>query len=302
MDIFSFIFPFRKNPENRPGLPICARKPGEEGVPIRRVRAVFPCMAAIAIFAGHLERPTSDAGGWRATMSAPVQAQKPGGGGVGSGSGGVSSGIATPKGTGTTATPAGGGQTTGAGSGTPPGDANQNRLGGSFPPTPSTELPAAPPTEPPTVPPAEPPTEPAPEAPPVKSETIMQWLNSPAGGESFVFSDRCVAHTPKDLGPQQRLAGANLDRLDAAQVYLAPDFDAGTQKAGIHLLANYQEELESVRPNMATAGAYLALVATRPLTGEIVGRVNAILCITATRKQVQDIARIAESQRVEAGR
>ena len=60
---------------------------------------------------------------------------------------------------------------------------------------------------------------------------------------------------------------------------------------------NYQEEMEKREPNAETAGAYLGLVATRPVTEDVVARTNAILCVTSSAKLATQIAATAEQER-----
>ena len=232
--------------------------------------------------------------GQAAAQGAP---QGLGGGGRGIGSGGTTSGTAGPRGT----TNGGSGAVFGgstAGSGTSsggtgasagPGSVNQNRFGGNF------TAPTPPPTDPTdptssTVPPATAPTA-------VDPAVIIHEFTGTAGGEAFNPSDRCLAHVAGQSSPTERLSGRNLEFLNAAQVYLAPTFEAGKLKSGLYLLANYQEEMEKREPNAETAGAYLGLVATRPVTEDVVARTNAILCVTSSAKLATEIAATAEQER-----
>lgn len=201
-------------------------------------------------------------------------AQGLGGGGQGAGSGGTTGGVASPKGSGLGGTNAGSGNGAAAGTSTGPGSVNQNRFGGGA------AVPAPPP------------------ATTTSTTTIMNLLNAPRGGESYVFPDRCAQYRSRSISAQERVTGANLDLLNAAQVYLAPNFDAGNYRSGLYLLANYQEEMDSESPDRAVAASYLALVATRSITEDVVARVNAILCTTASMRAVREIAKVAEEQRV----
>ena len=203
------------------------------------------------------------------------------GGGRGAGSGGTSGGIAGPRGDGSGGSTAGTNSSAGAGPGgtatsTGPGSVNQNRFGGAFP---------TPPDEPPVTPTA---------------SAVMTLLSSDKEQNGFGLPGRCGTHPINGLGPRERMAGQNLELLKAAQIYLAPDFDPGRESTGLYLIADYQEEIEKVRPDATLLGAYLALAATRSVTGDMVTRVNSILCVTATTVLVENVARNANVDR--AGR
>lgn len=200
------------------------------------------------------------------------------GGGQGSGSGGTSGGVAAPRGSGQGGTTAGGTNGSGASgtTGTGPGGVNQNRFGGG----------ATPPPPPPA---------------PVNDSTvtfIMQLLQGSAqGGESVVFPDRCAYSAPGRLTAQQRISGENAEYLAAAQYVLAPNYNPGESRTALVLLANYQEELEQREPDSLVAASYLGLTATRPVTIEVVARVNALLCVTSTEALAEQIATLAEAHR-----
>jgi hypothetical protein len=214
---------------------------------------------------------------------APAYAQqKLQGGGQGSGSGGTTNGSAGALGSGSGGATAGASKgsstVSGSATGTGPGGTNQNRAGSAA---------AAQP--------------PGPVVPPVDEDTITAILDklqgSVQGGESVSFPDRCAYAAPGRLTSDARLSGQNLDQLVAAQYVLAPNFDPGEARTAVILLANYQEELEKREPDALVAATYLAMTATRPVTAEAVGRVNALLCVTSTRSLADQIAITAEDER-----
>lgn len=95
----------------------------------------------------------------------------------------------------------------------------------------------------------------------------------------------------------QRLDGANLERLRAAQAELAPGFAAGTSKTELYLLADYQAELGKRRPDTILAANYLALASAVPITAERYRQVNALLCVSTTAGQAMAIQSMAETLR-----
>jgi len=112
----------------------------------------------------------------------------------------------------------------------------------------------------------------------------------------------CADHTLSKLTMAQRLEGRNLARLRHAQAELAPGFEAGNAKTGLHLMAAYQEELEKARPDAATAASYLALASAVPITMVRVRQVNAFLCVSITRAKAEAIRADAEKQREQLSR
>jgi hypothetical protein len=112
----------------------------------------------------------------------------------------------------------------------------------------------------------------------------------------------CGDHRLGRLTMQQRLEGRNLARLRAAQAELAPGFEAGTAKTGLHLLAAYQEELEKRRPDAALAASYLALASAVPITAARYRQVNAVLCVSTTRATAHTIEAAAEADRKQMAR
>ncbi len=107
----------------------------------------------------------------------------------------------------------------------------------------------------------------------------------------------CADHDLAKLTMAQRLEGRNLERLRRAQAELAPGFEAGNAKTGLHLMAAYQEELEKRHPDPATAASYLALAAAVPISAVRVRQVNALLCISSTAALARTIQTEAEQQR-----
>ncbi len=112
----------------------------------------------------------------------------------------------------------------------------------------------------------------------------------------------CADHNLAALTMSQRLEGRNLVRLRHAQAELAPGFEAGNAKTGLHLMAAYQEELEKARPDPATAASYLALASAVPITMVRVRQVNAFLCVSITRAKAEAIRADAEKQREQLNR
>lgn len=205
-----------------------------------------------------------------------ASAQELRGGGRGRGSGGTTNGTAGTAGAGASGTAAGSGAGAGGtGDSTGPGSVNQNRSGGVVVPEP-------------------PPIDPPPE---VHSANVMRLLNDPKDDDQNRLPDRCADHRGGKLSANERLSGANLERLTAARIYLAPNYTPDKLKSGIYLMANYQEELEKIRPDATAAGTYLGLVTTAPVTQDRVAVVNAILCVTSSTRNIGQIQSNAETQR-----
>ncbi len=90
---------------------------------------------------------------------------------------------------------------------------------------------------------------------------------------------------------------AEVKRLKVVLSDLAPGFDPGASKDGIDLLAAYSEELETAHPDRVLAATYLALTSTVPITFDVVERVNALLCVSSTRRFAHGVADAAEAER-----
>jgi hypothetical protein len=100
------------------------------------------------------------------------------------------------------------------------------------------------------------------------------------------------------LGITNRLSGKNRARLAAAQTVLAPGLGATRAVSGLSLLGGYQEEMQKARPDVASAAMYLATASGVPVTPELVGRTNALLCVTTTAQRARVIASTAEEARL----
>ncbi len=107
----------------------------------------------------------------------------------------------------------------------------------------------------------------------------------------------CADYRSSALSAKERLTGANLMRLRAAENELAPGFVPDSLATGLQLLADYQEELGKVRPDASVAASYLAQVSTVRITAERYRRVNALLCVSAAPALARQIETDAEAQR-----
>lgn len=112
----------------------------------------------------------------------------------------------------------------------------------------------------------------------------------------------CEDYRPAKLSDADRLRGTNLARLRAAQSELAPGFTPGNATTGLRLLADYQGELGKARPSATLAASYLAQVSTVPITAARYLRLNALLCVSATRALAKTIEADAEAQRLRMAR
>lgn len=122
--------------------------------------------------------------------------------------------------------------------------------------------------------------------------------NEPMASHSTLRPGKwCADYRLGQLSDRQRLEGANLTRLQAAQDEIAPGFVAGRARTGLVLLADYQQELEKRRPNMSLAAMYLAMSSAVPITPGRLQRVNRLLCISVTRSHARSIVAEAEAAR-----
>lgn len=178
------------------------------------------------------------------------------------------------------------GQGSPAGTSAGPGAVNQHRAGGPTP-TPVIDPPAPPGTET--------------ELPTIADSTGIASLGGDVS-ENYVLGrgGLCEDHELGRMSVEERIRGANRERLSAAQRYLAPGLGAVTMETPIYILANYQQELETARPNLALAGTYLGLLATRRITTEVVTAVNNTLCLATADSQAEFISQTAETQRLAA--
>lgn len=203
-------------------------------------------------------------------------------------SGAGDDGAAGTKGSGSGGTSAGAmsGQGSASGVSAGPGAVNLHRSGG-----PTAPEPPAPPPPPGTD------TEP----PALADSTGIASLGSEASG-IYVLGrgGRCEGYELGRMSVEQRVRGENRNRLNAIQRYLAPGFQADDMQTPIYILANYQQELESARPNLTLAGTYLGLVATRRIDADVVTEVNNALCLAIADVQAESISQTAEAQRLSA--
>ncbi|QQS14443.1 MAG: hypothetical protein IPK81_09935 [Rhodospirillales bacterium] len=115
--------------------------------------------------------------------------------------------------------------------------------------------------------------------------------------DSVARGDLCGDYRLGAMVAAERLRSPNLRRLDFAQRYLAPGFDAGKNQTGVRILASYQEEMERPRPDPLVAGTYIAMVSTVPVTDGLVEQLNAILCVSGAPKRISAIAAAARQQK-----
>lgn len=123
----------------------------------------------------------------------------------------------------------------------------------------------------------------APKAPPLTSR-----LQAPG--------DSCAGHHLGQLGTEARIAEPNRTRLRAAQAALAPGFNPGKAADGIFLLANYQAEMETLRPDRVLAATYLAVASAVPIDLKLIERVNSLLCVSASPAVAKGVALIADAE------
>jgi hypothetical protein len=108
----------------------------------------------------------------------------------------------------------------------------------------------------------------------------------------------CNEAHPRMLSPSARLAGINLERLDAASGLLSREDGTMPYASLRYLLASLQEELARERPDPLLAGTYLGESAVVPVTADMVAQVGETLCVPVTKDQAADIASVAEGQRL----
>ncbi|GEM_PF-6373625 len=129
------------------------------------------------------------------------------------------------------------------------------------------------------------------------ADEAMQYLINFAGTDGPLLPTRCSDYVSGRIASAKGITDRTRQLLEAAQGYLAPGFDPGGRQSGIYLLADYQEELEAEHPDPQVAASYLGLVSTRPVTAQVVGTVNAILCVTSSVNLAEMIAAQAEELR-----
>ncbi|MGE5129934.1 MAG: hypothetical protein ACM3IK_09905, partial [Sphingomonadaceae bacterium] len=96
----------------------------------------------------------------------------------------------------------------------------------------------------------------------------------------------------------QQFSGGNLLRLNAARGMVDPAFAASGKVGSPYLMGNLQSELVKARPNAELAGTYLGLVAKVPVTAATVKSIGSQLCAVVSDAQAQEIAQVAEQQRL----
>ncbi len=133
----------------------------------------------------------------------------------------------------------------------------------------------------------EPPEPPTPPPPPGGTVTLTEYNLQQFG--------KCpMPGAP--LTPQERMSGANGDRVQAVAQYL----NHGAHRrasTGRLLVANMQEELEKPQPDLTLVGTYLGLASHTPVTSSLVEDVGASLCAPVSASAAQAIAEVAEAQR-----
>lgn len=117
-----------------------------------------------------------------------------------------------------------------------------------------------------------------------------------------VTTDAACSTFEPHLTAAQRLQGSNRSRLLAVQAMLAPGFSPGSAEDGLHMLADYQEEMERVQPDATAAAVYLASVSTVPVTLRLLQAVNATLCVAASQRTATTVAALAEATRKDMAR
>jgi len=108
----------------------------------------------------------------------------------------------------------------------------------------------------------------------------------------------CSVYRPES-STQLRMQGSNRARLSAAQALLAPDFADEGKVSGLSLLAEYQKEMERLRPDHNSTALYMASVSTRPVTVALIQAVNATLCVACSLGVAEAITATAEPVRIE---
>ena len=126
-------------------------------------------------------------------------------------------------------------------------------------------------------------------AAPSKAPALNQELREPS-------SDWCAQYRLNHLSAKARLAEPNRTRLLAAQAALAPGFRPGKANDGVLLLADYQSEMEGLRPDRVLAATYLAVASAVPIDLRLVERVNSLLCVSASVAVAKGVALIANAE------
>jgi len=111
---------------------------------------------------------------------------------------------------------------------------------------------------------------------------------------------RCDDHVGGDMRGWSRFMGNNMGRIDQVLSHYAPQARGGRYMDTAFLVANYQAEMEKTKNDHVLAGTYLGLFAGsgQPITTQTVQEVNFALCVVSDPEEAQEIAAVAEVQRV----
>ena len=127
-----------------------------------------------------------------------------------------------------------------------------------------------------------------------RAQPVSLKARQPAATRTYLNVNAWCADFRRGIS---RTDPAEIKRLKVVQSDLAPGFKPGAATGGIALLAAYSEELEKAHPDQMTAATYLALTSTVPITFGVVERVNALLCVSSTRRFAHAVADAAEAER-----
>ncbi len=120
--------------------------------------------------------------------------------------------------------------------------------------------------------------------------------NSASSRQALFGRSWCGDYKLGNLTARQRLQGKNLARLQAVEARLAPGLEPANTNE-LHLLSNYQEELEKRQPDPVLAGTYLGLASSLPITQPLYRDVNKLLCVSTTHALGSAIRAAAEAAR-----
>ena len=124
-------------------------------------------------------------------------------------------------------------------------------------------------------------------------------LKGPKGQISSIqFVVYGIWNFSKNIPAAQQFSGGNLLRLNAARGMVDPAFAASGKVGSPYLMGSLQSELVKARPNAELAGTYLGLVAKVPVTAATVKSIGSQLCAVVSDAQAQEIAQVAEQQRL----
>ncbi|VVE34019.1 hypothetical protein PCE31106_03792 [Pandoraea cepalis] len=129
------------------------------------------------------------------------------------------------------------------------------------------------------------------------------FIPGPGGGpavnvrNSLDSSPRCQG-VSLGMTAAQQFSGSNLLRLNTARGEVDPALAASGKIAAPYLMGNLQNELIKPAPNPELAGTLLGLVAKAPVTAGAVMKIGFLLCARMNDTQADQIAQIAEQQRM----